>query len=156
VRAIVISTENTDTIADGALLYTCTARVAADAANSAYEVAVGNVVLSTPEGAQVPGTRGYSGYVLVGLDDHGPPVNIPGPVATATATAQALAPTRARVSTATATATDAPPVDAGSAGPTAMGDDGGCQASRPAAGQSPLFLLAAVGLILLCRKMHHA
>jgi hypothetical protein len=64
VRALVLSLSNVDPIADGALLYTCTLRIAADASPGAHALPIGRVGFSAPNGKAVNGT-GANGSVTV-------------------------------------------------------------------------------------------
>lgn len=53
-RSVVLSLENTNPILDGALLYTCSARLAADAPSGRFPIAVDNVGAATPDGGALP------------------------------------------------------------------------------------------------------
>ena len=64
VRALVLSLSNVDPIPDGALLYTCTVRIAADASPGAHALPIGRVGFSAPNGKAVNGT-GANGSVTV-------------------------------------------------------------------------------------------
>ncbi|MFQ5665153.1 MAG: hypothetical protein ACE5I7_01850 [Candidatus Binatia bacterium] len=155
VRAIVFSTANSDPIADGAVLYTCTVRVASDAAETVHPLVASNVVFSTPEGRPVPGATGRSGAIVVGpVDGHQPPG---APLPSAAATATAVPPSRTGAPTVTPTAASPQRSDAPVPQAMAAGDNGGCQIARPHA--SPLacvLLLLPLALLMLRRKTRSA
>jgi len=150
VRALVLSTEDTNPISDGAVLYRCNVSVT----RRGGEVAVTGVIMSTPEGTRVPGAAGRSGVICIDVPratptntpTHATPTNTPAqatptntathPAATATSTLAATSTptiqatatrTRTNVSS-TATAT---PVGGGGGG-----DGGGCNCAITP-GQSP-------------------
>jgi len=74
VRAIVLAFDNLDPIPDGAVLYTCTIAIAADAAVGTYLLRNGEVGASAAGGQNVPVT-GTDGAVEV-LDDSPDPVAV--------------------------------------------------------------------------------
>jgi hypothetical protein len=65
IRALVLSTDNTDQIPDGSVLYTCKVNVAADASGF-HPLTISNVILGTPEGAKVPDAIGIDGAIILG------------------------------------------------------------------------------------------
>ena len=65
IRALVLATDNVDPIADGSVLYTCTANVAAGAADGQYPLSISGVILEDPSGNQIPGSTGISGMIVV-------------------------------------------------------------------------------------------
>lgn len=65
IRALVLSTDNTDPIPDGSVLYTCKVNVAADASGF-HPLTISNVILGTPEGAKVPDATGIDGAIIAG------------------------------------------------------------------------------------------
>lgn len=102
VRGIVLSTEDVDPIADGALLYTCNITV-----EGSGTFVVSNVILSTPAGGRVNGS-GQDGIVCVEGDV--PPTATPTEPVPPTATPTQVPPppsatATSRPATATATAT---------------------------------------------------
>ncbi len=64
-RALVLAMDNTDPIADGAALYTCTVHISPSAPPGQYRIRVSGVVLSTPAGQVVPNAAGSDGMVSV-------------------------------------------------------------------------------------------
>ena len=64
VRAFVFSTDNRNAIPDGAVLFTCTITIAADAA-AALQENVSGVGLSDPASASIPGATGRAGDICV-------------------------------------------------------------------------------------------
>jgi len=75
VRAVVVSAENVQPIADGSVLYTCNVTVSGSGA-----VGVSGVVLGQPDGGIVPGAAARDGVVCVG--DHGAACALPRPAPT--------------------------------------------------------------------------
>jgi len=63
-RALVLSTNNADTIPDGSVLYTCRVNVAADATGT-LRLVVSGVILSTPDGQRVPNATGVDGAIVI-------------------------------------------------------------------------------------------
>ena len=75
VRAVVFATDNVAPIADGEVLYTCTVHISATAPSGVYPLSISGIVLSTPDGRQVPAaTTSTSAVLLVGIvdDPHDP------------------------------------------------------------------------------------
>src|SRR5262249_6795746 len=64
-RAVVLSFENVDPIADGAVLYRCRVDVSAQATYSSYPLDVSNVIFSDPLGQRVPDVGGIAGTIFV-------------------------------------------------------------------------------------------
>lgn len=64
IRAVVVSADNVDPIADGALLYTCTVHIAGDAPPGSYQLTIPNLLASDPTGAQLP-VQGTAGELAV-------------------------------------------------------------------------------------------
>ncbi len=85
-RALVLSFVNTDSIADGAMLYTCPVDIAANTPEGEYVLATSNVGLSTAEGDSIcqGGTCLARDGVLVVGDPSSIPTPTPFPGATAT------------------------------------------------------------------------
>ena len=63
-RALIVSLENSKPIADGAVLYQCVVKVAADAAPRSYALTTSAVFASDPTGA-APAAKGVDGKVIV-------------------------------------------------------------------------------------------
>jgi hypothetical protein len=64
-------------IPDGAELYRCTVRIAADAPAATYPLTVSGVVMSNPDGIGFPGASGTNGAVIVSAGVAGTPTPMP-------------------------------------------------------------------------------
>jgi hypothetical protein len=102
VRALVLSTDNTDPIPDGSELYTCNIDVAAEAPDGVYPLTLSGTILSSPAGVRVcgsgasdpPCTGNVNGSITIGGPV--PPTNTPTAteaVPTSTPTSPAVEPT---------------------------------------------------------------
>jgi hypothetical protein len=67
VRALVLSTDNSDAVADDSLLYTCNVDIAAEAPEGIFALGITNVIASTPAGSRIPDAAGAAGLVVVRL-----------------------------------------------------------------------------------------
>ncbi len=65
IRALVLSVADTRPIADGSVLYTCTVRIPSTAQPGTYPLAIRAVVMSTPDGQEVPRATGVAGAITV-------------------------------------------------------------------------------------------
>lgn len=77
VRALVLSTDNTDPIPDGSVLYSCRVAISPDAASGDRTLALTGVVLSNPVGGTVAPGPGISGTVSVSNGDDPTPTPAP-------------------------------------------------------------------------------
>ena len=66
-RAVILSLDNVDPIADGSVLYRCQIAIDDDAGSGLYRVPVTNAGASDPEGNALS-TEGLAGRVAVGED----------------------------------------------------------------------------------------
>ena len=145
VRAIVLSTENSDPIPDGFMLYGCEVRVALGAAAGEYPLRVSGVVLSTPDGQQVSGAIGQDGAVLVGdfVDTRPPHKPVPGESATPPSAAT-MTPTQAPAAQPSATATVRASRATGGATSPAFSEADGCAIGSARSSRAALALLFPV------------
>ncbi len=157
IRALVLSTENTDAIPDGSVLYTCNVTV-----STGGELDVSGVILSSPAGSRIEGATGRSGILCV----EGAVVIPPTPtevVPTATFTATVVVPTNTVppvVNTPTATAPKATvtathtrvPATRTPGGVTYLEDEGGCHISGSSNNNGWLLLLPLAGLLIVRRR----
>ena len=65
IHAAVLSTTNTNPIADGSLLYTCNVNVGPNVAAGEYPLTISAVVLQNPSGQPLPNPVGSSGVIVV-------------------------------------------------------------------------------------------
>lgn len=115
IRALVLSTDNVDPIADGALLYTCAARIRDATPPGSYPLAVSGEIASDPDGNQVA-FSGADGAVVVTVPAGTTPIPTWTMSPTPTST-PVSAPTRTRVPTNTPGPTVAISVGSATAGP---------------------------------------
>lgn len=148
VRALVLSTDNTDPIVDGSVLYTCNVTVSSTGTET---LPVTGVILSTPAGTRVPNPSGRDGKVCVPVvgPTHTPTATVPQPTATVTQRPTAtVTPPTVVVRTATATATRQP----SAVGTAALEDEGGCQINAAGTSSNGWLLLIPVAAALVIRR----
>jgi hypothetical protein len=131
VRAIVFAVSNTDTIPDGATLYTCLVDVAPTAPAGRYVLTVSGVIFSDPSGGRVPAAGASDGSVVIGDVPGGN--DSPPPATVTSAVLATLTPSSAAFLAATATAALSPAGVAPTPTPTATS---GAAAAAPAAASS--------------------
>jgi len=165
IRALVLSTDNVDPIPDGSVLYTCNVNIAVGAADGTYPLPLSGVILSDPQGNQIPvgGGSGCDGSVKLGIGPTntptqtptaGPPTNTP----TATSTPPPVTPpTSTPTAVPTNTRTPIRPTSTPTSGgaPTAapFDDDGGCNISTTGGSSAGwLLLIPAIGLVVMRRR----
>jgi len=124
-RVIIFSLKNIDPIADAALLYTCSVRIAGGAPPGAYPVTITNLVLADARGAALEGSAGGASIVVTALPSPTPSIDVP-----------SLTPTALPSWTVTETPTPLPtetqqPQRPGSDIPTAVPAHGSAAASAP-------------------------
>ncbi len=158
VRALVLSTDNSDPIPDGLVLYACKVTIAATAPAAVYPLSISEVVLSTPDGQQVPGATGTDGVVLVGsVEDghkpHKPQAGVPTQATTATATPTAAPPLPPAGPQPTATATARVRTGAGPGATTAFREGDGCRIDTSGdRGTALIVLLPALTAVRMRRR----
>lgn len=151
-RAIVFSADNTAPIADGAVLYSCTIRIAPDALTGVYPLSIDAVVLSTSDGQAIAAATGSSSAVLVGIA-HDPHTPGSPPEPSVPPASPASAPTAAP-SVPQRTATASPRAETASNGGTtaAFTEGGGCTIRELRDRRSSPIFLWPVALLLVCAK----
>jgi hypothetical protein len=85
-RALVLSTGNVTPIGDGSALYTCKVNIAAGASDGQYPLTISGIILSDPNGNQVPGATGINGKITVNNAFTAIPTRTPTPTKTPTPT----------------------------------------------------------------------
>lgn len=103
VRAVIVSLQNIDPIADDSVLYTCRVAIGADTMAGSYPLTVDGVVLVDAEANELPGAQGAGGSIVVAVS----PTATPTPSVTPTPT---LVPSSTETPTPFATSTDTPAV----------------------------------------------
>jgi hypothetical protein len=156
VRALVLSTENTDPIVNGSVLYTCNVTVAA----SGGELVVSGVIMSNPTGQRVDGATGRNGLVCVNRrppDPTGTPTDF-GTVGNPPTRTPTVTPTTAvstRTNTPRATATNTPRTTAAGT-PKPGGGGGGCNcdigSGQPSYGMASMWLALPAAILLRRRR----
>lgn len=133
-RAIVLSTANTDPIPSGSVLYTCNVAISSSAANGTYLLKISNILGSDPSGKSVP-LGGTDGAVTV------PGAQTPTPTVIIT-------PTHGGSPSATSTRTRIIPPTGGGRG----NDDDACAIVSPATSSAGWMLVFPAALLLWVRR----
>jgi MYXO-CTERM domain-containing protein len=151
VRALVLATDNVDPIPDGSVLYTCNVTIA-EGASGTSSLPVTGVILSDPNGNQVPGVTGCDGSITVGGVVPGTPTPTPTVTVTPTSTSPPP-PTNTPTVTPTNTVKPTSTPTTGAPTPAPFDDDGGCNISTTGSSSAGwLVLIPAIGLLVMRRR----